>query len=470
MLYNLYNNYNRINSIWDTINEIQNLQYNDENLSKIIDLIGILEKNIVDGGCIYVKFMQWYISNLKAKNCNGNEYTETNNLLITHFEYIFNNCKTHELSYTKSVFYNDFGIHLDDYVTDLELIASGSIGQVYKGIRKIDKTVIVIKVKHPEIDDQVEEFKQLGNFIVTLQQYSFIRRRYKLNFNFKEFINDLQLQSDFNVEVANNNKFRRLYRDNNEIYFPEVYINSRNIIISEYMNIIDINELTDYNKFKIVLNLSCFLYDMILIKNFIHSDLHSKNWGIIKDPATNNYRLLVLDCALCISSEDINHNIQLMNSVESLASKEQDTITNIINSLKNFIEIEERNEPIVEKMIKDNIVHDGIKTIYILKIVNYLIDDQNLIMDTFIVNMLLALVLAEEFLKKENMMNCNGGESTYKSHTKNIYMDMYTFSNKKNSYNDLGQYIKNILNKDLYKNDNNLFGKPCSAIKFSQIE
>lgn len=470
MLLNLYNNYYRISDIWEIISKIHNTPYNDENLESLMDLIGRLEKNVIEGGCIYIKFMQWYISNLKANNCNKNDYTETNNLMINRFEYIFNNCETHDLAYTKKTFVTDFGIELDDYVSGLELIASGSIGQVYKGLRNIDNRMVVIKVKHPDIDRQVEEFKQISGFIVTMQQYSFIRRRYKLNFNFEDFMNDLQLQSDFNIEVGNNNKFRRMYKDNDDIYFPKVYINSENVIVSEYMDIIDIGDLSDYYKYKMILNLSCYLYDMILVKNFIHTDLHSKNWGVIKDPNTNKYRLLVLDCALCISSDDVDHNIKLINAVESLGTNDENNIADIIDSIKKFIEIEERNEEVVRGMITKYLVNDGIKTVYILDIINYLIEDQNMIMNTFLANMLLALILSEEFLKKENILNCNGGGSSYTSHTKGIYMDMYTFSNKENSYYELSKYIKKTLNNKVYKSGAELFGKPCSSIKFAPIE
>lgn len=470
MLINLYNNYYRISDIWEIISKIHNTPYNDENLEYLMDLIAKLEKNVIEGGCIYIKFMQWYISNLKADNCNDNDYTETNDLMINRFEYIFNNCETHDLAYTKATFVKDFGIELDDYVSGLELIASGSIGQVYKGLRKIDNRMVVIKVKHPDIDSQVEEFRQISSFIVTMQQYSFIRRRYKLNFNFEDFMNDLQLQSDFNIEVSNNNKFRRMYKENDDIYFPKVYINSKNVIVSEYMDIIDIGDLSDYHKYKMILNLSCYLYDMILVKNFIHNDLHSKNWGVIKDPNTDRYRLLVLDCALCISSEDVDHNIKLISGVESLGSSNENKVGDIISAIKNFIEIEDRNEEVVRKMIIDNLVNDGIKTIYILDIVNYLIEDQNMIMNTFLANMLLALILSEEFLKKENILNCNGGGSSYTNHTKSIYMDMYTFSNKENSYYDLSKHIKKTLNNKVYKSNTELFGKPCAGIKFAPIE
>jgi len=470
MLYNLYNNYNRISNIWNTINQINETPYNDDNLDKLMNLITNLEKMVVDGGCIYIKFMQWYISNLKAKNCNKKDYDETNELLINRFEYIFNNCKTHSLEHTKKTFMNDFDISLDDYVSGLELIASGSIGQVYKGLRNTDNKMVVIKVKHPEIDDKIEEFKQLSDFIVTIQQYSFIRRRYKLNFNFQEFTNDLQLQSDFNIEVSNNNKYRQLYKNNDDIYFPKVYINSKNVIVSEYMDIIDIENLTDYNKYKTILNLSCFLYDMILVKNFIHNDLHSKNWGIIHDSKTDKYKLLVLDCALCISSENVNYNVQLINGIESLASKEENKIVDVIDALKKFIKIEPENEDIVRKMINENIVNNGVKTVYILEIVNYLIEKQNMIMDTFIVNMLLSLILCEEFLKKENLLNCNSSDSSYTSHTKSIYMDMYTFCNKETSYHELSKYIKKTLNNKVYKANNELFGKSCNKIKFAPIE
>ena len=114
--------------------------------------------------------------------------------------------------------------------------------------------MIVIKVKHPEINEQIEQFEDVCNLIKMAQKIALLRQWFGLNFQFDDFVEDLKLQSNFTNEVNNTNKFRSIYNKNPNVYFPEIYDYSENIIISEYVDIIDPDTLTEYSKYKLILN------------------------------------------------------------------------------------------------------------------------------------------------------------------------------------------------------------------------
>lgn len=464
MFYKLYYTYQKIKRILSLINKIANIE-KDFTLEKINKLLNKLENEIFEGGCIYIKFTQWYISNLRSKYlCDDNDELENINMKIflNHFDKVFNNCPNHDLIFTKNYFKEDFYMNLNDYVEDLEIIASGSIGQVYKGTRINDKKKIVIKVKHPNIEEEIKDFELICKFITNVQKYSLLRKYFGLNINIDEFMNGLKIQNDFDNEVTNNNKFREIYKDNKNIHFPEVYMNSKNIIVSEYIDIICVDTVSEYHKFKGILNYFCFIYDMILITNFIHNDLHSKNWGLMKDG--NNYKLVVIDCGLCISSENVNYNRALIESFDNNNSDE------VIAAIKNFMPVNKSDEKMIQEYLIDVINKTGVTTKSILNIMNLLVMKRNYILNTFLVNLLISLVLSEEYLKKGNIIHLNEGKSNVGLHLDRIYLDMYTFCEGDNSYKELSNYLKDKINNNKLCKKNEIFCNLTSNIKYLDIE
>lgn len=463
-LINLYNNYCKINEIFNIINIINN----DEEINE--DECDRLKDIIINGGCIYIKFTQWYLSNLK---CEKNPNIE---ILIEKLDNFFNKCPEHDIEYTKELFMDELNIELDEYINvdSLELFASGSIGQVYKAIRKSDNKLIAIKVKHPDIDKNVEEFMSVVNFISFFQRFRFIRNRYNLCFDLNKFMDSILLQINFLNEGDNCDKFRELYQNNHYVYFPEIFENTENIIISEFIEVKEFNDFSEYKKSIIALNYTCFLYDMVLIKNFIHTDLHEKNWGIRTITVNNGEntkkieQLVIFDCGICITSKNIEYNRELITAFESNKSE------NIVNALKNFINFkdEENGKEIMKKNWINIIGDNGVNTKDIFNLIINFMKDEDLILDYYLLNMIVLLILAEELLKKNNIICCNTKSGNKKTnlfyHIKKINLDVYTLSSEENSYNELAKYKKNILKNN--KEAEDLFGHLNDEIKFLPIE
>ena len=86
-----------------------------------------LKESIFKSGCIGIKFSQWILSKMRSepsKNCT---------FAIEYFEDLFDNCPVHNWKNSKKLFYNAYKTDINSIVKEstINLIASGSIGQIY---------------------------------------------------------------------------------------------------------------------------------------------------------------------------------------------------------------------------------------------------------------------------------------------------------------------------------------------------
>lgn len=440
---NVYRQINKIYQIKKQLDKINNALPTYKTLGNSIDDLkpefDNLKTMIFNCGSLYVKFLQWYISKLKSNviniNCrdnNGtnetNEPTENinennleNNLeaqntikFINYFEDIFENCPFHSLEHTKTIFRNSMaGIELGDYVDidSLKEYASGSIGQVYYARRKRDGKEIAIKVKHPDITTDLENQLELIKLLRFLQSFSFIRKRFNLIFNIDDFINDISLQCDFRNEAYNCNKFRANFKDSSDfIVFPEIIFQSEDVLISDYIPGESIDILSDMQKNQITLNFMCFFYQMLFVDNFIHGDLHCKNWKV-KFNDFGKPQLIIYDCGICFQ----NISTELSNDFWFSIGKYD--IEKLMQTTKHFITV--ANTSISDEILSseinkifNTILKDSMNTTFVLKSLINFFTKNNIIIHKFLLNFSILMCLIEEFLHKNDILNRERHNST----------------------------------------------------------
>ena len=107
-------------------------------------LIDTLYIDITRNGCIPVKLTQWYMTRF-------NLISEDTSYFVDKFKNLYENCEIHDIKYTRKLFKDTFkeDINLDSEIP----IASGSIGQVYKGT--YNGKCVAIKVMHPDIENKI---------------------------------------------------------------------------------------------------------------------------------------------------------------------------------------------------------------------------------------------------------------------------------------------------------------------------
>lgn len=421
----------------------------DDNI--LNNMLSNLEYYIFNIGFIGIKYTQMYISKIMYSD------NKIKKKISKHFENIFDNCPNHCDDYSKNLFQTEFNQSLDSYINmdTLTIFASGSIGQVYKAITKNGQS-IAIKVKHPNINNELELFRSLMDLLKFAQKFSYLKKKFNLYFNCDDFYNHLVQQVNFNNEVENNKRFYDLYKDNDCVVFPRVINHTSNIIISTFEEGIDFTELSDYNKYQIATNFMCFVYNSALIENFIHGDLHIKNWKVRLNK-NNQYVMILYDFGICFSAEDIEFTRELWDTLES---HDPEILKNIIKKSFNIEFTSEINAKI-DDMINEYI--DEHKNVGFLldKIFEMMYLQNNVFINKDLINILISVNFAETFILE--YLDVFSQERGFMANR----LNMISYCKANNSYEELSRYLddcnktkNNVSEKNFFRNNFNLNLKP----------
>jgi len=474
---NLYDIKKHIDSIY-TLKDINNEEENNKLFKSLKDII-------FQSGSLYIKFLQWYISKLKSNVINNdNPDTIITIKFINYFEDIFEQCPYHSLEHTKTIFKEVmYGIELEDYIdiSTFKTIASGSIGQVYYGKRKRDGVEVAIKVKHPTIDTDLENQYELLTVLRYIQSIHYFKFKYNLIFNIDDFLEDINLQCDFNNEANNVKKFIENFKESsNYIIFPKILFQSNDLLISEYIEGKSIESLSDMAKFKTSLNFICFFKQMLFIDNFIHGDLHCKNWKVNYNENTKITQMIIYDCGICFE----NSNIKL--STDFWFALINYDIDKLIIVLKEFLQINnDLNIPYftLNKFDEDvtyifkNIIDDNnhMGTSLIMNILLDIFRNNNLIIHKFLLNFTIFICVIEDYMKSNNLISKTiNNNVTMFDVINDSHFDIIAFCETNKCYTQVCDLIK-LKSKDnfkVYKNNNKLNNFENNEKKklFSSIE
>ena len=289
-------NYTRI--IWKGLKLYKTIEdpVDEHKLNNIVETMLPYVQNC---GCVFIKFFQWTtpILDLLFNKERKNPYW------LKQMEKFYENCDDHVLEHTLNIYKADFGEELQEEYELLDIIGSGSIGQVYKGKHKRTKQLVAIKVLHPGVKYEMKLFK---NFIWLLYNVPFIRDIIYsiLPLDIPKFVELFEKQVNMNYEASNLSYMSNVYKDNDFIHIPSLIKFSENIVIMEFEEGLSIDDesLNDYNRMKIVTVLSIFSRHNFEISHFNHGDIHKGNWKL--QPHKNTYRIVFYDFGFCWALRD----------------------------------------------------------------------------------------------------------------------------------------------------------------------
>jgi predicted unusual protein kinase regulating ubiquinone biosynthesis (AarF/ABC1/UbiB family) len=233
-------------------------------------------------------------------------------LKTNELDFVLENCIIHPFNETCNLYLKDFGHDItDDYdfhSSDEPVVGSGSIGQVYKAYSKERKEYIAIKVKHPNINEIVNQtvfaLKLVCFFMKHINKYHSI---------LIEFINNIYLQIDYVQEAKNTIQLRNNYLTNKCIVIPEVYNYTENFIIMSYHHGEQYNSVDENSQVLSSMMITFFYMTSLLVYDFLHADLHYGNWKIIKE--NNETKILIYDCGIMCKTGDLTLNKRIMECV-----------------------------------------------------------------------------------------------------------------------------------------------------------
>ena len=426
-------------------------------------LIKYLYNTINLNGCMLIKLVQWINTNIELL-----DISHDNNFMESLFSSFYENCKIHDLNYTKQLFIHEFCDGCDkEFDNKLEFdiytdVKSGSIAQVYKC--RYENQTIALKVVHPEIEHQLIYpvlFIKFYKFMVT--NISFLNK-YNTPFIFDNFFENLIKQIDMRNEYNNMLYFYNEYSNNPYILIPLPIASSKNILIMEYVDGENINDITDsiVEKQKIVSLLNLFIKDNFYFKDYYHSDLHESNWKVKK--YNDFYQLIIYDYGY-ISKNNIHQefkSITYCNDTLDVAGIcrciyehclnikfDQEQLVIRFDNYLNDLNIELR-EPFCDEII--------------IRMYNFLVIN-NISVTPSMFELFVSIILLKKYILKYLMLEKVGQSKADTSNniirgylaTINLCEKYQIFTELKNYYTE--KYIQNPMFKNIHIFKNNYFNE-----------
>ncbi len=380
----------------------------------------ILHKYINNCGCIMTKCVQWLIPILEKENINKK--------ILTVLQNVYENNDIHDIKYTEKLYHKYFKKNLTDDYDIIEIIGSGSIGQVYK-IKDKDDNLFVMKVKHPNIESQVKLFRRIFKLIYNLNIFNKLFYKY-FPFKLDEFLVDFYKQTDFINESNNLLQFDYMYKDNDFIMIPRLVKSSNDIIIMEYINGVCMDDLdiNEHNKSKIISLLYLFIRNNLLILNNNHGDLHKYNWKVSNSKINNIHKIIIYDFGYCFKLNQIEYN-NIIDLCKLISSYDEKNKYKYINFLKFLFNTNENLDAKYDNRITEPDV--------LLNQVLTISTKYNLMINRFkVLNTLLLMSLIDNYLKRYNI---NNNYNLLK--IKKNLLDAYTFCKTNNIFPELSEHM-----------------------------
>lgn len=456
----------KLNDIYK-IYKLYKLIKNVETLDEITDEYCLDIKNrIFAGGCIYIKFAQWIISKMKTEaNYNSKLAKFTN-----YFEDIFDQCPYHSIEISKSSFFCETGINLDLFIKSdtLKIIASGSVGQVYYAelinpmylvgeelyaqlgdFNHLSDTYkeikeVAIKIKHPHINDDIEAKTKLFELLQWVQSKPYLKRLFSLHIDFAEFINNVNQQIDFTNEKINCDRFRKNFANEKLVYFPKIIMATNDIVISEFIECIDMTTIPQYKQMMTCYNFTCIISKMMLVDNFVHLDLHHKNWQVQKiSNEEDKYRIIIFDFGIVYSANNIDTSRKIWDAFELRD-------TNILNSIIDDIIIGNITQQIRERIggIMEYYVNQNLDLNYIFNLMTNILAEYNCKLAAYCLNLALVITLIDSVLKKHNILDNSKPRGNHQITIRKKQLDVLSYCNSNNAYLEYAEIIRNKIKRN----------------------
>jgi len=417
-------------------------------------LVTCCKDEIIQSGYVITKLCQWILPHLQVI------YNVENESWFKILEGVYEECYIHPDQFTKDRFYSSFNVPFDTLYEMEDIVASGSIGQVYKIKEKHTGKIFAMKCKHPYVNFQyyfTTFFIRLMTFWLSVSK---VIHATIFPVELDVFYQSLKEQIYLKIEAKNMEKMYNIYQDNEYILVPRVVRKSNDIIIMDYIegkSFFDL-DVSEYQKNKIAMLFFILIRHMLISSNFIHGDLHKGNWKIVHED--NKYKLVLYDMGYCFSLPE-GHNVEMFEAIEENNVEKMTNLMNIITT-----DVYERGHEQTRQIVEDHLSSSITRPCSIKQLIGAVIDvccKYKYIMKGYFVS---ALVIVDQttFLKHQykictdteiHTRELNTDQEIYEHIAiRNEFPDLICFCNSYNIFPDMAEYYQKRIEKDIIKRKN----------------
>ena len=254
-------------------------------------------------------------------------------------------------------------------------------------------------------------------------------------------------------EFNNMTYFYNEYIDNPYVLIPRPIACSKNILIMEFIEGENINEITDscIEKQKIAVLLNLFVKDNYYFKDYYHSDLHESNWKVKK--YNDFYQLIVYDYGY-ISKNNIQESFKLVtfyNDTLNIAGLCEVVFEHCLNIKFNQEQLVIRFDNYIKDLNVD--IKEPFCDEIILRLYNFLVIN-NISVTPSMSELFVSTILIKKYIIKYLLIEKVG--STKEENANNIingYLATINLCEKYNIFPKLkNYYVINIIQNPIFKN------------------
>lgn len=416
-------------------------------------------KNVSNCGAVMIKFCQWITPKLELIYLESNDITKGSKPeWLTKMEQFYENCEEHDIEYTKEEYFKTFKQDINEKYELLEVIGSGSIGQVYLINDKKKNKHKVLKILHPGVASQINFFKTFLKFILF---FPCIKNKIMgvLPFDLFEFINQFLEQTNLVNEANNLLYFERFYNNNEYIVIPKLFKISKNILIMSYEPGINIEskELNDYKVNKLVNLYHLFVRENQMIENFNHGDLHPGNWRVrVED---NKCKLIIYDFGFCWKQNQTQFEEMgdLMTDTFESSNRESNEVSSenlskivyysvLYDKEDKETEHRERIKTFIESRLSD-LEPWKLSPIVLMKAIIDFCKINNLFLDPTLLQGFIVIIQGQKLFEKYELMASDKNFMDDYTVFRERYLNILTFCKTYNIFPGYSEYVEKRLNK-----------------------
>ena len=185
---------------------------------------------------------------------------------------------------------------------DEQPLAAASIAQVHTAALH-DGREVVVKVTRPNIRDQLlRDFEILRWLGVNLEKRLEAARAVHISEIIENYRQVILNELDLTLEADNTRRMRHYFTGSSMMYVPEVYMDSKDVMVAERITGVPISDIETFEKFGMdrkdlaEKGLTIF-FTQVFRDNFFHADMHPGN-VFVETLNPTKPRYIALDCAI----------------------------------------------------------------------------------------------------------------------------------------------------------------------------